>query len=67
MVIYIYESYENTKYEKVKYSSEHIPRIGETLYFSHFGSFKVKDVIYHISDDSSANTVMWVEVYVEDL
>lgn len=66
MKIYVYDKdiTERILYEKVKYVSEHIPRIGEILSFAHFGSFKVKNVAYRISDDTDCNDVMWVEVFV---
>ena len=50
------------------YKSNQIPRIGDILYFPHFGSFKVNNVVYHIADDAGldGNRLMWIEVFVEE-
>lgn len=66
-MIYVYENdvCEEPSREKIKYKSEHIPRVGEILHFPHLGGFKVNDVVYRMSDDRETNTIMWVEVYVE--
>ena len=68
-MIYVYENdiHDCPSREKAKYSSEHIPRVGEFLHFPHIGGFKVKDVVYEISDDRDENKIMWVEVYVDKL
>lgn len=68
-MIYVYENSigERALYEKVKYNSKYIPRVGEILHFPHLGGFRVKDIVYRISDDTDSNEVMWVEVYVEKL
>ena len=68
-MIYVYENSitERALYEKIKYNSEHIPRVGEILHFPHLGGFRVKDIVYRISDDTYENEVMWVEVYVENI
>ncbi len=68
-MIYVYENSinERTSNEIIRYNSEHIPRVGEILHFPHLGGFRVKDIVYRISDDSYSNEVMWVEVYVEKL
>ena len=68
-MIHVFENSINERalYEKIKYNSEHIPRVGEILHFPHLGSFRVKDIAYRISDDSDSNEVMWVEVYVENI
>lgn len=68
-MIYVYENSINERalHEKVKYNSEHIPRVGEILHFPHLGGFRVKDIVYRISDDTDSNEVMWVELYVENI
>ena len=69
MKIYVYDGdiCERHLYEKTSYVSEHIPRINEIIHFAHIGGFRVKNVVYRISDDTNCNDVMWVEVYVESL
>lgn len=70
MKIYVYnndEFYDGSQFEIVKYVSEHIPRIGEIVYFPHIGGFYVRNVAYQISDDANCNNVMWVELGVEPL
>ena len=49
------------------YKSDQIPRVGDILHFTHFGGFRVKSVVYRISDDGWAieNRLMWVEVFVD--
>ena len=61
MTIYIH-SEDRTFY----YTSDIIPRKNEILYFPHFGSFKVKNIIYRISDDNNKdeNKLMWIDIYV---
>lgn len=61
MIIYIHS--ENRTFH---YTSDVIPRKNEILYFPHFGSFKVKNIIYRISDDNNKdeNKLMWIDIYV---
>lgn len=69
MKIYVYsndEIYEGSLLIE-KYVSEHIPRIGEIIHFSHIGAFYVRNVVYRISDDANRNDVRWVELGVEPL
>ena len=49
------------------YMSNNIPRVGDILHFPHFGSFRVKSVVYRISDDGwvDENRLMYVELFVE--
>lgn len=49
------------------YKSNHIPRVGDILHFSHIGCFRVKSVVYRISDDGwvEENRLIYVEVFVE--
>ena len=51
------------------YKSNQIPRTGDILHFPHFGGFRVKNVVYKISDDSGldGNKLMWVELFVEQI
>ena len=42
-----------------------IPRIGETWYMPHYGSFLVTDIIYNISDCSDKKDLMWVDIVTE--
>ena len=51
------------------YTGEIIPHIGETIYFSRKGSFKVVNVVYNISDDNlpESERMMWVSVSVEKI
>lgn len=52
----------------IAYESNQIPRVGDILYFPHFGGFRVKSVVYRISDDSGlGNKLMWVELFVEHI
>lgn len=58
MTIYI-----NTPNRIIQYKSNIIPRKDEILFFPHFGSFIVKEVIHHISDDSEdKNKLMWINI-----
>ena len=56
-------SFKNSKILITFYSNT-IPRIGELIYFPHFGKFRVFEVIHHISDDSENNKCMWIELEV---
>ena len=49
------------------YKSNNIPKVGDILHFTHLGVFRVKSVVYRISDDGLAdeNRLMWVEVFVD--
>lgn len=48
------------------YRSNIIPRVGEKIKLSHFGLFKVKEVIYFVSDDSYPNDhLIYISVSVE--
>jgi len=51
----------------VGYKSNIVPRVGEKIKLSHFGLFKVTEVAYYISDDSSLldNHLMYVTIMVE--
>ena len=66
-----YPSANNDFWQIATYSSSIIPKIGETLYFPHHGSFSVIDVIYHVSDDVDnielGNQVMFIEVIVKHI
>ena len=62
MIIYVHS--ENRTFY---YTSDIIPRKNEILYFPHFGSFKVKNIIYRISDDNNKkdeNKLMSIDIYV---
>lgn len=60
MLIYVYSDFRN-----FKYSANVIPKVDEFLYFPHFGTYKVKKIIYNISDDSNNNKIMFVEVFAD--
>ena len=50
---------------ELHYKSNIIPRIDELVYFPHHGTFRVKKIVYHISDDcENDNELMWVEIHV---
>ena len=55
-------------YPILQYSSPIIPKIGEIIYSPHKGSFMIKDIVYHISDDREGfdNKVLFVELKVEE-
>ena len=62
--IYVYDK-DNGPQPMKKYRSDIVPRAGECLYFSHFGTYEVVDVLYYVSDDRvDGDELMWVEVYV---
>ena len=49
----------------IHYKSNIIPKINEFIYLPHFGTFEVKKIVYHISDDCEDNNeLMWVDIYV---
>lgn len=49
------------------YKSNNIPRVGDILHFTHLGGFRVKSIVYRISDDGwvEENKLMYVDVFVE--
>ena len=49
------------------YKSDQIPRVGDILHFAHIGCFRVKSIVYRISDDGwvEENKLIYVEVFVE--
>ena len=68
-MIYVYKNDINERplHEMIKYSSRHIPRVGEILHFPHLGGFRIENVAYEISDDSESNEAMWISVFVKKL
>lgn len=52
-------------FKSFKYSANVIPKVDEFLYFPHFGTYKIKKIIYNISDDSNNNKIMFVEVIAD--
>lgn len=57
--------YQDESTEIATYMSSCIPRIGESLYFPHHGTFQVTNITYHVSDDSSKefeNDLMFVVI-----
>lgn len=71
MEIYVYDNKyflgDNPLREIIKYKSEIIPRINEHIYLTHYGTFQIKNIIYHFTDDRVFQELMWVEIYVENL
>ena len=71
MEIYVYnDSVWQGETPIMSYTADCVPRVNEFLHFPHYGSFKVKDIVYRISDDDNYvwncnDRLMWVEVYVE--
>lgn len=63
MIIYVH-----SKYRTLCYTSDIIPRKNETLYFPHFGNFKVEKIVHRISDDNNKNEnkLMWIDIYVNE-
>jgi len=52
-------------FRNFEYRANVIPKVDESLYFPHFGTYKVKKIIYNISDDSNNNKIMFVEVIAD--
>ena len=68
MKIYVEEI--DSEHPIITYTSNIIPRKDEILYFVHYGTYKVIDVIYRISDDNDYeedNKIMWIELKVEKI
>ena len=57
--------YVHSESRDIYYHSDIIPKVDEFLYFPHFGTYKVKKIIYNISDDSNNNRIMFVEVIAD--
>lgn len=46
---------------------DNLPRVGETIYFPHFGTYTIKEVCYHCSDDitedKGINRLMFITIH----
>lgn len=53
--------------EICKYTSDIIPRIGEHIILPHKGTYKILEIIYHVTDDRKEydNELMFVSLYLE--
>lgn len=49
-----------------EYTSEIIPHIDECIYLPHKGTYKIREVLYSISDDGNQydNNVMFVDLFL---
>lgn len=59
--------YQDKSTKITAYMSACIPRIGESLYFPHHGTFQVTGITYHVSDDLKEfeNELMFVDINVQ--
>ena len=50
-----------------EYTSEIIPHIGECICLPHKGSYRIFDVVYHISDDGNEydNRIMMIDLFLK--
>lgn len=69
VVIFLYKN--ESDIEEVHTSREmvvemdNLPRIGETIYFPHFGTYMVKEICHHCSDDIGGNNgrLMFITIH----
>lgn len=54
-------------YKVCEYTSEIIPHIDECIYLPHRGTYKIREVLYSISDDRNEydNNIMFVDLYLK--
>lgn len=60
-----YNILNDDSYKSIFLKANCVPRVAEVMYFPHYGSYRVFDVIYHITDDrgiNEENEIMFVTI-----